>query len=220
MEEERLQILKMLADGQIGAEEAAELLTAVSQEADEEGPRDEGWEQERLEEPTTGMTAKSVLELPAVGAGSGAPEWEKPPASWSRFWIYPALVGGGLLLLGAVVLGLLYAVSAAKGWRVCCGWLPMMLGLVVALVALWSRTARWLHLRIQEEGKRKMAFSFPLPLRLTAWVIRIIGPYVPKLKETGVDEMILALSDTDRDQPFYVDVQDDEDGEHVQVYIG
>jgi len=225
MGEEQLQILKMLEDGQIGAEEAAELLAALRPEGEEErafaalrhtAPHcttvrmtdDEGREREGLER------AQPVVDKPA-----SAPDWEGPPARWSRFWIYPALVGGGLLILGAVVLGLLYAASAAPGWRVC-GWLPMILGLIVAILAWWSRTARWLHLRVKEEGERNIAFSFPLPLTLTALVIRIIRPYVPQLKETGVDEMILALRDTNQDEPFFLDVQDDEDGEHVQVYIG
>ncbi len=206
MGEEQLQILKMLEDGQIGAEEAAELLAALRPEADE------GWEQEGA---APGLEkAGALVEEPA-----SAPDWEGPPARWSRFWIYPALVGGGLLILGAVVLGLLYAASAAPGWRVC-GWLPMILGLVVAILAWWSRTARWLHLRVQEKGERNIAFSFPLPLTLTAWVVRIAQRFVPKLKETGVDEMILALRDANQDEPFFLDVHDDEDGEHVQIYVG
>lgn len=212
MGEEQLQILKMLEEGQIGAEEAAALLAALGPEAAEERPGDADWEQEG--DPTSLERAESV-----VGEAAPAPEWEGPPARWSRFWIYPALVGGGLLLLGAVVLGLLYAAGARPGWRVC-GWLPMILGLLVALLAWWSRTARWLHLRVKEKGERSIAFSFPLPLTLTAWVLRIARPYVPQLKETGVDEMILALRETKQDEPFYMDVQDDEDGEHVQIYIG
>jgi len=37
-----------------------------------------------------------------------------------------------------------------------------------------------------------------------------------------VDEVILGLGDalTESNQPLYVDVNDDESGEHVQVYIG
>ena len=33
-------------------------------------------------------------------------------------------------------------------------------------------------------------------------------------------EMILALRDTNQKEPFYMDVQDDEDGEQVEIYIG
>ncbi len=117
-------------------------------------------------------------------------------------------------------MGLVYAADATPGWRVC-GWLPMIVGLLVALLAWWSRTARWLHLRISEQGKPKMMLSFPLPLTLASWVVRIIQPFVPKLKETAVDDLIIALRDsTSRGEPFFLDVEDDEEGEHVQVYWG
>jgi SHOCT-like domain len=218
MGEEQLQILKMLEEGQIGAEEAAELLAALRPEEEERSLAAQP--QAALHVRTTDEAVEEPAPRPELSAERApAPGWEGPPARWSRFWIYPAMVGGGLLILGAVVLGLLYAAKAASGWRVC-GWLPMILGMVVAILAWWSRTARWLHLRVKEKGERNIAFSFPLPLTLTAWVLRIIRPYVPQLKDTGVDEMILALRDTDLDEPFFVEVQDDKEGEHVQVYIG
>jgi len=213
MGEERLGILKMLEDGQIGVEEAAELLAALRPEAAEERPRGEDGEQD-------GATPSLEKAEPVVEVAAPAPQREGMPGNLSRFWIYPAMAGGGLLVVGAALMGLFYAANAATGWRVCCGWVPMIVGLLVALLALWSRTARWLHLRISEQGKRKMAFSFPLPLTLTAWVVRIAQRFVPQLKETAVDEVIIALRDSDRDEPFSVDVQDGEDGERVQVYIG
>ena len=89
------------------------------------------------------------------------------------------------------------------------------------LLVLWSRRAPWLHVRISEEGKRKLTLSFPVPLTLAAWVVRIIKPFVPQLKETGVDELILALRDSGvRGEPISIDVQDDEAGEQVEVYFG
>jgi hypothetical protein len=49
----------------------------------------------------------------------------------------------------------------------------------------------------------------------------MVQPFVPQLKDTGVDDLIIALRDsTSHDEPFFVDVQDDEDGERVQVYLG
>jgi hypothetical protein len=46
----------------------------------------------------------------------------------------------------------------------------------------------------------------------------MIRPYVPQLEGTGVDDDGLG-GETD-DQPVYIDVLDDDDGEHVQIYIG
>jgi hypothetical protein len=192
MAEERLRILKMVEDGAIGADEAASLLAALDSGGPEEGKK---------------------------GAVS-SPDRGTHPEKWTRFWIYPLMAGGAVLILGSLIMGLVYAMDAARGWRVC-GWLPMILGLVVMLLAWWTRRARWLHLRISEGHRRKIAISFPLPLTLAAWGLRVAQSFVPQLKETGVDDLIIALRDgATRDEPLFVDVQDDQDGERVQVYIG
>jgi hypothetical protein len=198
MEEERLGILKMLETGQIDAEEAATLLATLKPE--------ELGEADSAEVPPT----------PRDDPRSASEE------RWARFWIYPLMAGGIVLVVGVLVMGLVYATNATRGWLVC-GWLPIILGLGVMLLAWWTRKATWLHLRISEgdRRRRKIAFSFPLPLALTAWVLRIAQPFVPQLRETGVDELILALRDSGRrDEPLFIDVQDDEGGERVQIYIG
>jgi hypothetical protein len=198
MEEERLGILRMLETGQIGAEEAASLLAAL-----------------KPEEPVQPEIAEAVP----------LPREDRLPSSearWARFWVYPLMVGAGVLAVGALVAVLVYATSAARGWLVC-GWLPMILGLGVMLLAWWTRRATWLHLRISEgdSGRRRIALSLPLPLAFTAWVLRVAQPFVPQLKETGVDELIIALRDSARrDEPMSIDVQDDEGGERIQIYIG
>jgi MFS family permease len=193
MTEERLEILKMLESGQIGAEEAATLLAAL-----DESP---------------------ALEPAEVAAPALVPE-ERQENRWARFWIYPMMAGGVVLILGALVIGLVYATGAARGWSVC-GWLPVLLGLGIVVLAIWTRRATWLHLRISKEGKQKIAFSFPLPLTLAAWAVRIAQPFVPQLQETGVDDLIIALRDSaGQGEPLFIDVQDEEDGERVQIYIG
>jgi hypothetical protein len=139
---------------------------------------------------------------------------------WARFWIYPLMAGGAVLIAGALIMALVYATDGARVW-LCCGWLPMLLGLLILALALWSRRATWMHLRISEEGRRKMAFSFPLPLSLAAWAVRIAQAFVPQLKDTGVDDLILALRESaSRGEPLLIDVEDDQDGERVEIYIG
>ena len=191
MEEERLRILEMVGAGDITPEQAAELLAA--------------------------------LDTPEEAAAAGPPSL--PPADlrenrWARFWIYPLMAGGIVLILGAFIMALVYSTSAAPGWRVC-GWLPMILGLGVMLIAWWTRSATWLHLRVREEDGRKVAFSFPLPLTLAAWVLRLAQPFVPQLKDTGVDDLIIALRQgKSRNEPLLINVEDDEKGESVEIYIG
>jgi hypothetical protein len=56
---------------------------------------------------------------------------------------------------------------------------------------------------------------------LAAWVVRIAQPFIPQLKQTGVDDLILALRDSSsRSEPIFIDVQGDQDGERVEIYIG
>jgi hypothetical protein len=197
MEEERLQILKMVEAGQIQADEAVTLLAAI----------------EMSEEGAQASTSPEVLP-PAPGLNRDR------DSRWARFWIWPMMAGGGVLFLGAVLLAWLYTTDAARGWLVC-GWLPALLGLAVVLLALWTRRTTWMHLRVSEGGQRKMAFSFPLPLGLARWVVRIAQPFVPQLSEIGADELILALSaSASRDEPIWFEFQDEERGEEVEVTIG
>jgi len=198
MTEERLEILKMVELGQIDAQEAAALLSALSE-------------------------AETVDEGDKVPAEVLPPEREAPEPMenrWARFWIYPMMAGGAILLLGALVVGLVSITGGAWGWLLC-GWPLLLTGLLILALALWSRRATWMHLRISEGGRRKMAFSFPVPLGLAAWGIRIAQPFVPQLQDTGVDEVILAVRDSaSRGEPLFIDVQNDEDGERVELYIG
>jgi CHASE2 domain-containing sensor protein len=117
-------------------------------------------------------------------------------------------------------MSLVYATAAATGWLVC-GWIPMILGLLVMGLAWWSRYATWLHLRVHEGDGRRVAISLPVPLTLAAWVLRIARPFVPQLENTAVDEVILALRDSKTgDQPLMIDIDDEESGEKVQIYFG
>lgn len=215
MDTEQLEILKMLEASQIDAEEAALLLAALD-ETEAEHPADL----------PAGVPAGAWdgVPNPTETAGDMLPSRSKPSESpenrWARFWIYPMMGGAVVLILGVLVVGLVYATDGAKGWLLC-GWLPMLLGLTIVLLALWSRRTTWMHLRISEQDQRKIAFSFPLPLSLTAWTVRIAQPFVPQLRETGVDDLILALRDSaSHGEPLFIDVQDEQDGERVEIYIG
>lgn len=202
MEDERLEILKMVEAGQIDAREAATLLAALSEAEGADGAA-EAPQEAPVEVLTPERTPPEPLET-----------------RWARFWIYPLMAGGAILLLGALVVGLVSLAGGAWGWLLC-GWPLLLLGLLIFALALWSRRATWMHLRISEQGKRKMAFSFPVPLGLAAWAVRIARPFVPQLQHTGVDEVILAVRDSaSRGEPLFIDVQDDEDGERVELYIG
>ncbi len=191
MDEERTKILQMVEAGTISAEQGLTLLNAL----------DEG-----------------------QAASEGAPPPFTPPpdlaTQWRHVWLYIVYAGVGVLVAGAIFLALVY--TGGSVWWGACGWPLLLLGALVASLGAWSRTARWLHVRVKGKDHR-VAFSMPLPLKLAAWGVKIAQRFAPdKLAATGVDEVIAGLGDSlGKDgQPFYVDVTDTDDGEHVQVYIG
>jgi hypothetical protein len=191
-----MRILKQVEAGEISAEEAVRQLGALGQ----------------------ALPTEVEPEVRKSEPAPSAPPLEAPKGL-AEFWRYLLYVGVGHVVLGAIILYAVYGASASGLWALC-GWPLFALGVLVTAVAWWLRTARWLHVRVT--GRERVAISFPLPLKLTAWVIRIARPFVPQLQDTGVDEIIMGLDDTLKEDgpPLYVDVTDDDKGEHVQVYIG
>jgi len=141
---------------------------------------------------------------------------------FGSLWLVPVYVGLALFVCGALAVFPLYAASGSWLWLVC-GWPVFLIGVLTILAGWLARNSRWVHLRITnvDGTRRSIKLSFPLPLRLTAWALRIASRFSGRLKDTGVDEIVVALNEgLKSDQPLYVDVQDDDDGERVQVYIG
>jgi len=204
--DEQMDILRMIEEKQISPDKGIQLLEALF-----------AGEEATVEPIATGDKGEP-------GASSSAGETAALPAAtpdFSRFrhlWLIPLAMG---VFLIAVALGFIVLVQKTSpgSFFLLCGGMPLLLGLMAIALALWSRTARWLHVRVR--GEQRISLSFPLPLRLAGWVLRLARPYVPQLEETGLDEVILALDENlVGEEGFYVDVQDGKDGEHVQVYIG
>lgn len=209
---ERRKILEMLEAGQIKAEDAVRLLNALSGET-----------------PPTAAGGGAETVAPAApeaepAAGTPAPA---PPDldRWRSWWQVPFWIGAAITLAGG---GLMYlALRAAEfqfsGWFLLAA-CPFALGVLVMALAAASRSARWIHIRVdtgQDEWPRRIALSFPLPIRLTAWFLRTFGHRIPELRRTAVDELILALGESATPEtPVYVDVNEAGGGERVQVYIG
>lgn len=193
MNEERTKILQMIESGTITAEQGMALMGALGAEGDAQ-PQPE----------------------------PSPPPSEPPPdlaMHWRHYWLYGVYVGVGLLIVGALFLYAIYA-SGSAWWGVC-GWPTFAFGVLVTALAAWSRSARWLHVRVTG-ADHHVAISMPLPLKLAAWGLKIARRFVPKFEQTGIDEVVMGLGDSldESGDPFYVDVHDDEEGEHVQVYIG
>jgi len=215
--DERMQILSMIEEKQITPAEGIRLLEALASS--------EGYSLEQAvagDDPDASTTpgvaepafSESELIEEALPDRTVAPEL----AGFGRLWLVPLAAG---IVVSAVGLGFVVFIQtvSAGSFFLVCGLMPLLLGLAVIVLAFWSRTARWLHVRIR--GDQRISLSFPLPLRLTGWILRLVRPYVPQLEETGLDEVIMSLDENlGGEDYFYVDVQDDKDGEQIKVYIG
>lgn len=197
MESERREVLRLVQEGKVSAEEAARLLDAMS---DDEAPAD-----------SAPVDVIAATPEPQIVTKELAPV-ARPP-----YWAYIALFGLGWTLLGASL-----TLRANGTWWLVLAIPFLLIGLAILTFGIASRGSTWLSVKISDsEGRHKMALSFPVPLTLAAWGVGIARPFVPQLRDTAVDELILSLREGhSKGEVLLVDVVDDEDGERVQVRFG
>jgi len=179
--------------------------------------------------PVIQAVAQPAAEAPPAARPEPTPAEEVLPdpfrqraKSWSRWWWIPLWAGIGITLVGALLMYFAWDRAGLSFWFVLT-WFPFLFGVMVMALAWASSKARWLHVRIRNisgGGPRSIALSFPLPLRLAAWAVRTFHVNIPNMEGANLDELILALERTGPDGPCYVQVEDDDDGEQVEVYIG
>lgn len=207
--EERKKILQMVADGKINAEQAASLMKALA------------------EEPTPSEVEVVEAESSSGFEGtesSSAPEFEKVKARARQFAMIPLWIG---VLIAVLSSWGIYSIQQNAGmnfWFYCLLF-PLFLGVLLIIIGAGGQGSHWLYVNVDrryaEDGPRNITLGFPLPLGLTSWFLRVFGHNIQGLKNTNVDDIIQILDTTKNSgEPFIVNVQDDEDGEHVQVYIG
>ena len=205
--EERKKILQMVEDGKISAEQAASLMRAL----------DDGRRQRRR--------SKSLKrsKLPAMKR-SAAPEFEEVKARARHFAMIPLWIGVFIAVLSAWGI---YSVQQSAGmnfWFFCL-MVPLLLGVLLIALGAGGQNSKWLYVNVDrrnaQDWPRNITLGFPLPLGLTAWFLRNFGHNIHGMKNTSVDEIIQILDATGKSgAPLIINANDNEDGEHVQVYIG
>lgn len=227
---ERIQILEMIESGVISAADGARLLQALDSD-------------DRLAE-----TLNGEAEYFQAGVGADDPEWEPSPQSsegeqdpldpevienvikpsverWKRWWVIPLWIGVAVTVAGSLLMLWAYQSTGFSFWFGC-AWLPFLMGVAIIAMAWGSRSARWLHLRVQQvpgEWPQTIALSFPLPLHFAAWVMRTFGQFIPKINGVSIDfdQVIQSFEEvTTPETPFYIEVDEGDHGEKVQIYIG
>lgn len=214
--EERRKILQMVADGKISAEEAAALMRALDEDS-------------------------AAGEAEALGAGSGmgeergdafrspqdeAPEFDEIRRRAMRF-------SGAFLWIGIAFTVFsawgMFAVQQSAGlnfWFYCLT-VPLFLGILLTAMGAGSRTSRWMYVNVDrthsrdKDGPRRITIALPLPLGLVGWFLRNFGGRISGLRHTNVDEVVQVISMAkNMTEPLIVHVDDSEEGERVQVFIG
>ena len=215
-DQERNQILKMIADGKVTPEEGLKLMQTLEQNPPEDekaAPQETAAEASGHE--TAGKAEPSGMEED--------PRISHIKSTAQRLWQVPLWIGVAVIILSAFGM---YGIMKGPGmnfWFYCLT-LPLLLGVLLMVIAVGSRKARWLFVDVRQKADEKphhIFLGFPLPLKLTAWFLRTFGDKIPELKKTNVDEVVqLVETGLSGDQPLVVNVDEGDDGEKVRVYIG
>jgi hypothetical protein len=163
--------------------------------------------------------------MPASDGSAGTRPAGLPPDAerWKRFWIVPLWIGVALTALGSWLMYLAIESSGFGFWFICAA-LLFALGVIVITLAWQSQFSPWLHLRVQQrpgEYPQRIAFSFPLPVRPAAWFLRNFGQYIQGLDASSLDDILLSVDQvTQSENPIYIQVDEGDKGEKVEIYIG
>jgi len=212
--EERKQILKMVEDGKITADQALTLIKELEQDSDEEEP-------EALK---AEASASSGPEADSSSQNTSTPELERTASRIRALWELPLWIGVAITVLSALGIYSSLQGGGYNFWFYCL-WFPFLLGVVLMAFAGWSRSARWLFVNVEQpphaDGPKRFFLGFPLPLGLASWFLRTFGNRIEGLKHTNVDEVVEAISASNSiKEPLIVNVDEGDDGERVQVFIG
>ena len=211
--DEREQILKMVSDGKITAEEALKLMQAL-----DEPPTEEPTEMEIEAIPAPEPKEENTEPKPQVD-----PEFTKKVNRFRRLWLIPLSIGIVLTVLGAWWMYTAMLDSGYGFWFLC-AWFPFLLGVLIITVGAISKTSRWIYVNVEQkpgESPRHIVIAFPIPSGILRWGIRNFGHNIPPEHRSTADVAMKAIFEEEGTfkEPLFVDVNDD-DGEHVQVYIG
>jgi hypothetical protein len=222
--EERQQVLRMIADGKITPEEGSRLLAALSGDTPPVTNMPSA-----TPDPAPAATEAPQIEQPEPQQRAYTPEQEviSPPPpidthipDTRHWWQVPFWIGLALLVAGAFTLA-----GALSSGAICivmlCGLPLLLMGIVAVIVAWFARNGPWVHIRVKHKHPGDRDINLSVPLDLGAMAVRVTEPLVPHMKKTGVDDVIVSMkNNVKKDRPLIIDVNDDEDGEQVQVIVG
>ena len=205
--EEQKQILKMVEDGKINAEEALKLIRAVESSSlvgDGSSESRSGVDTE----PSFGTPASSEFDLIALKA--------------RRLWQILLWIGVTITVISAYWLYTFVRASNYGFWFYF-AFLPLFFGMLMLSLFTGSVRAHWLYVNVEQPGDqwpRNITFGFPLPFGLANWFLRNFGHLIEGLDRTKVEGIMKFLSEGfSTSEPLIVNVDEASGGERVRVYI-
>jgi hypothetical protein len=212
---ERQQILKMIQDGKITAAEGLKLMQALGEE-----PEDVSMPELPAGDEIPAFITESGGETEAESEKKSDPEFDRKLNRFRSLWTIPLWIGVAVTVAGAYWM---YSSMQAAGFGFWfyCSWLPFLLGVLVVALAFSSRTSRWIYVNVkQKPGETPQRIVIAFPLSLVSWLMMFAKGKIPAREHGAVDEVMGAIfNSTKSTEPLMVDVHED-DGEHVQIYIG
>lgn len=215
--EERKKILQLVEEGKISAEDAASLMRALDDDAEDaeaeiqviQPESSSGWEND--------ASSRSKR--------TSAPEFDRIKSRARRFALIPLWVGVLITVFSAWAIYAIQQNVGANFWFYCMI-VPMMLGVLLIALGSGGRSSRWIYINVDRshvkshDGPRHITLGFPLPLGLLGWFFSTFGQSIEGMSE-GKGKVIAELIEATKNsnEPFMVNIEDDDD-EHVQVYIG
>jgi len=204
-------ILDLVEQGIISAEEGLRLMDAM-------GAGKNGSE-EAIPTETVQISVEDVLEPTAPHISDEELQRMKRLKRW---WVLPFALGLLITTLGAVWMYTGY-INRGFGWGFWLAWIPFILGIVVSAISFQTSHSVWLHVRIKQkhgQSPPRISISLPLPLSLTRWFLTVFGHKIPGLKDQPLGDFSEVFEHISPEEPFYIHVNDKEDGEEVEVFIG
>jgi len=209
--EEQKKILKMVEAGKVSAEEAMTLMKAL--------------EQAPVEDEVEVIDAEFPFDEDS-GQGaerSAGPEFEEVKNRAKKFAMIP--LGVGVVFTVSAAYWMFALVQKANyGFWFFCAWFPLLLGILLVAISAGGMNSRWVYVNVdQREGERPqhITLGFPIPLGLIGWFMHTFGRFIRGMDRANVDEILNILSLTKHlDEPLIVNVDEGDEGERVQVYIG
>lgn len=208
-EQSKLEILKKVEDGTLSVEEGSRLIGILDGEIKDEP------ESVEKNEDTVEIFEKSLPEDQMVKT--------EVSGCWKAGWSMILWLGAGLTALSGYWMYTGY-LRAGLSWGFWLSWIPLLIGIVITIIGILLLQGRWLNVKIKSEKEGKytdLNISIPLPLNFVSWVFKNFDHVMPaEVREKHVGEMLEAMETSiHADEPFHVVVDDDEDGEHVEVTI-